>query len=420
MRATPHATGRFSARRARALIAVAVFTASAPAQEEPGSHVAIRPGLAEQRVSTIASGADALVAPVDPGETLRLDDLLLVTPVGGMTPLDAAALLAGRNLAAQAQALVETVDGQRFLATLTEESNDTALALRVEGKITARIPIERLASVRFAPDAGRELPPSAGGDPSADGAAVDDVVELANGDTLRGFLLEVSPDIVSIETAGDVLDIPTDRVRLVTLANPPAPPADRLVSTLDGLTIAARGIEVRRSGGKVELALDIAHSGSASSATLSIAARRFAGLWQATDAGRLVPLAGLARTGHAPLGGRRWAPPPVEVSTAVGGFADLAIAGPARTTWSVPYDAVRFAAGVRLVGGPWGDAELSLKADDETLFRADLSHQRPEASINTELPPGASTLALEITEGANGPVQDEIRLIRPRLLIRVR
>jgi len=75
---------------------------------------------------------------------------------------------------------------------------------------------------------------------------------------------------------------------------------------------------------------------------------------------------------------------------------------------------------VRLVGGPWGDAELSLKADDETLFRADLSHRRPEASINTELPPGASTLALEITEGANGPVQDEIRLIRPRLLIRDR
>ncbi len=64
---------------------------------------------------------------------------------------------------------------------------------------------------------------------------------------------------------------------------------------------------------------------------------------------------------------------------------------------------------------PWGDCELVIRGGDSELWRVRRNAERPTASIGVTV--RGSSMTVELTEGANGPIQDRVVLRRAMLLV---
>lgn len=418
--------------------------APAPAPASPitprGTHALIGLDLVERHVTPIAlSGQDLLIrgpslpwsSPDEdpPAQRIPLEDALLLTPLTGIPAADPSAILGPpAKPDGQPDAMVETDDGQRLWIELAPSPVDTpsgaAIAGTLPGGIDLVIPLERVRRVIFR--AGSIAPP--GQWPS------DDLLELANGDRLLGFIEAIGAEVVIDAASGPArgqATIPAHRVARATLATQPKPRAPSIVATIDGQTIAVRHAQPEADRLALILPGDLTYApgGASPEARLVIAPERLAGFARDSGSARLVALASLPAPSFQPGPGRRWSMPPAteRIDLAVAGFVDITLPGPMAATWDLPPGAARFAATLELRGGDLGDAEVAVftrvnAGPARRLFRQRLAVSgppgtHPSAPLNLPLPPGATTLTIALEEAQGGPVHDTLRLVRPRLLI---
>ena len=91
--------------------------------------------------------------------------------------------------------------------------------------------------------------------------------------------------------------------------------------------------------------------------------------------------------------------------------------GPLVVRYALPANCRRLAAEATLpeCDRVWGDYELIVRDDDEEVHRVRLNAEHPTDAINVPL--SGSELTIELTRGANGPIQDLLILSRAMLLI---
>ncbi|MFI4898465.1 MAG: hypothetical protein ACIARR_11640 [Phycisphaerales bacterium JB059] len=378
----------------------------------------------EVRVTAIDGGEVRWVDSAGRPRARSIRELLaVIDPEGGLLP-DGVRRQVIESLGAP---LVETTDGQRLLARLGETDTDEQIELTLVGGQRVRVSVEDIASVTspravfgatHAP--ARERP-------------IDDVVELANGDVVTGFVASLGAR-VAIEVDGRVQEIPLADVARVRLANPERTAEGTRVWLDDGSILGAGPIA---SAGDAMITFDLTLGRPLSTGSegdpetaVRVPLSRVAGVVFDAGSSGVRPLASMRPEAYAPTGDRRWTPAPItgDSAQAVLGAATIELPGPMRVRWALPEGARRLA-GVATLGetpGPWADCSVSvlLNAGGETieLARARLHPSQGDLAFNVELPDtlGGEDRSLEVRvdAGAYGPIQDRVLLERVLLLVR--
>lgn len=309
---------------------------------------------------------------------------------------------------------IELTDGQRFPGELTPtgaEEDTVAWSHPAFGDV--RFTLEQVARVVL----DRAVFEGMSGASEIEGdAPVEDVLLLANGDRLDGFILSLG-DPIEIETDGLVQSIPQDRVAAVRLANPASPLKGMVVWLDDGsvAVVASLDAEARRG-----VRLRLPSGADAETSLESLRAVAF-------SAGRLSPLASLDVVDQRPIDRRRLlspvgpAPDMPEGAPPALRAPDLLIPGPMIVRYQLPEGARRFGAVAEmpLDALPWGDCELIVEIDGREELRIRLNDRRTRREFSIAIDPalGAQTLSIRLLPGAHGPVNDRIILRRPLLLV---
>jgi hypothetical protein len=249
---------------------------------------------------------------------------------------------------------------------------------------------------------------------TADGA---DELLLANGDVLSGFILAIGPT-TSVETeAGNIVDLPIDRVAAALLANPSKPMSGTMIWLDDGSAFPAEALTATDSSG-IRLTLAGGESIEYDPQTLRAIAFEAAGI---------LPLSELKPEDQVALGGRVFVEPirtvrhPDDLAFSSGPILnalDIEMPGPMSVSWTLPSGVQRFAGTVALadVSGGWGDCEFSIAIDGERVFSTRLYKDQPIAAYNIEVQ-GALELSVTVDPGNFGPVRDRVVLHRPLLQV---
>lgn len=324
---------------------------------------------------------------------------------------------------------VRTVDGQRlvgFPARAVDAADPAADAKPDDGQTLLwlhnrlgilRLPVESISSIALRPSPA----------PIAGTAATSDLVVLANGDRLTGFVdsigesVAVSPPKGAAKPArAEPTRIPIGQIAEIHLSNPPEPGRGGMVWLNDGSIVAAEALDIDSATGR---ALLVGAGPGASGAKRqtggsgSFDVGEFRAL--AVDAARLTPLASVPIAEQRAWPGRSHFDPVIIAPTSptLGsplGADDLVLPGPMTVSWTLPAGASRLSGWLVLEerSWAWGDCEVTFTAappdgPERVLARARLNASTPVAPFNAELP-ARSRLTVSVDPGENGPVQDRV------------
>lgn len=302
------------------------------------------------------------------------------------------------------EGLLVLTDGQRLPGRARPGSTDG------EGVLTwqhpwfesLRIPAQRLAWARLTPNAP---------EPPAGDA---DVLLLTNGDRMEG-LIESFGDEITLDREGVSAAVPLTRVSAFRLLNPrrnPAPDTPRLwlrndtVVDVEGLRLAEDGYL------RFMLPLNSSAADEKNYRLAFVAGILF-------QSGALTPLGSM--TPHDVEGPRsRYliTPPRVSDAPAALDLKTVEYAGPMQARYTLPAGSMRFVAVARLRddAGAWADCEVVVRDDDREVFRARLSAATRSVAVNADL--SGAELSIEVTEGAHGPIQDQVIFEQPMIIRR--
>ncbi len=109
--------------------------------------------------------------------------------------------------------------------------------------------------------------------------------------------------------------------------------------------------------------------------------------------------------------------PEVREGRAALGLFEVEFRGPLAAHYVLPSGATYFGAEARLPepARPWGDCVLIIRDDGREVFSGRLNAETPTAAIGVRLT--GSMLTVEVTEGAGGPIQDHVVLVRSMILM---
>lgn len=292
--------------------------------------------------------------------------------------------------------VVELTDGQRFYGTLAQGASDESCVLNLDGD-SARavtVPLERIASLRL-----RDHPSQvASGGMASSGGKSQDVVALANGDALAGFVAALGPT-VKIETApasgatpAQVQEVALDRVIAMRLTNPAVLPKGQLVGYVDGRVILAQSFSVNEQQAALVCAIQPA---------LTLTEPIGAVAWILPESARWRSLDALAA---GPAG------------AVLGTPSGILLTEPGAFSWPVRTGEERFVGVLSLPPNcfDWGDFTLVIKvmqAGGREAARLRFDAETPTHAVNIELA-GASSIQFVIDPGASGPIQDRLMISR--------
>ena len=333
--------------------------------------------------------------------------------VGAVSPDGAARAIPLDELrdrfAAASGGSIETIDGMRFPGDPlpTQGATDEVSWMHPRFGIVS-FDLERLASL-VKPEAA-PLRLILEDDP------VEDVLHLANGDRLRGFIISLA-NPVEIETDAGTIQLPPDRVAAAVFSNPRKHLQGMIVWLDDGTVTGVQHL-ASDSGRRVRLTLPTGQD-----AIYEIEHLRAVGF----DSGRLVALSDLEPTLQEPIGPRmlaggiRRVQHPDDLltgSAATLDAFDIEMPGPMRVRYDLPRGARRFATTASLAdeSTPWGDCEIVVEIDDEEVFRRRIHRRDPVAPVNVVIEAGR-TLTITIDPGRFGPIKDRVILHRPLVLL---
>jgi hypothetical protein len=314
---------------------------------------------------------------------------------------------------------LELTDGQLLTGALAADRPAGAESVRWSHPVlgAVELKLDQVLRLRFAP--GADAPALAPLEPSLSA----DRVLLANGDRLEGFVEAVSPALV-VSVDDHKREIPLERVREITLANPAEPPRGPRVLLADGSVLSVREIHTGRMG-EVTLTPALLQSSEsaepAAGAPLALADVRA----YVFEAGALLPLAEVPIARQAPDPIRRWSPPAAPAGAAAAlGVRDIELPGAMSVEWDLPDRATRLATTLRLPRSAWnwGHCRVSVSVRSASgvsrLAESALSADAPELPLSAPLPAGTGrTLVVALEPGPYGPVQTRLTLERPLLLV---
>ena len=103
--------------------------------------------------------------------------------------------------------------------------------------------------------------------------------------------------------------------------------------------------------------------------------------------------------------------------SAVLGLSPIEVSGPISCSWPIPSGASRFRTRILLPASmqAWGNLGLLVSVDGVVLEQSHLSASNPTTLV--DIPVSGRNLTIELTEGANGPVQDTVVLEYPMFLV---
>lgn len=249
----------------------------------------------------------------------------------------------------------------------------------------------------------------------------EDVVALANGDRISGFVLEIGTVLEMERSDGTLISFPTDRVSGVWLANPLEEREGAWAFTDLGLALPmgrVMGSSSEHWTGTVQ---------NAAGEPVRIAHGELSALVLAAE--RLVPLASLvvesAEVGSAVDGGElaeglvARVRHPLEAGLPIGsafGVDDLLLRRAMVCRWSLPEGSERFVATARLPDprNPWSEADLVVEVDGVERSRFALTPEQPSAAVNVEAV--GRELTVRVEPGRFGAVQNAVLLHRPMVI----
>jgi len=296
-------------------------------------------------------------------------------------------------------------DGQRLPGTVASGASPGGDCLAWVHPWLGRIdvPLDDIRAVVLQP--GRPAPQPAG----------EDVILLANGDRLEGIITGAG-DAITIEIgagqAARTITVPLDRIAAAAMITPPKPAAGRRVFFRDGTVLGMRRFDVGADGYvRLTSALTPAGAQPVQVVLSEITAVVF-------DPERVIPLGRLAPTRIESSAPRYVLPRPRTVGEdAPLGPAEIEYRGPLVVRYGLPAGCRRFAAEAILPRSAraWGNFELIVRIGDEEVYRRRLNAEHPTDTIN--VPIAGRELIIELTQGANGPIQDRLILRRALLLV---
>lgn len=254
-----------------------------------------------------------------------------------------------------------------------------------------------------------------------------DLVVLANGDRIEGFVATVGGSNIEIQTehADATIMLRADRVVGLYLNNPARPngPTGHLVYLKDGSAVLASELEI--ADGQLlletpvsqwpEPGLETKPRAQPDKDVRQIALEQVKRIDLASEAGRLVEVIEL--DGQVIAGGEVFTlpMPPQVLSNGVLLHAPVALA------YELPERTAQFAATAELSidsedpdrSFQWADFQLIIRVDDRVLLRRRITGQDPRVSIR--VPVHGRKLTIELDPGANGPVMDRL-LLRDAIL----
>ncbi|MFN0133085.1 MAG: hypothetical protein ACKVW3_11250 [Phycisphaerales bacterium] len=316
--------------------------------------------------------------------------------------------------------LLELVDGERFAGALSLEGSGERLGWTHPAIGTMSYDLEDVLRVRLleAEASERPMPPVPGGA---------DVVTLANGDRLEGYVEAVARE-VRLQAGTTVRRVAVELVREVSLANETKRGAERQYWLRDGSVVSPRDVRTTRAG---ELILSVGRTepteNPAGEAGGELPPLQLDDLIGATFDGAMVPIARLAASQRS-VSERAWSGPVrvIEGETALLGLAAIEIPGPMEVEWVLPAGATRVAFEAELPRPcwTWGDLEVVVlsagggsNAEGTELARRRLHADQPRARVNVPLVRGAKRLRVRVEAGVSGAVQDRVVLHRGAVLV---
>lgn len=317
------------------------------------------------------------------------------------------ALIGTRPYPTGDEQVVVLADGQRLVGkpNTSAEGDSDALSWRHPWLGKIEVPLDTIAAVRFL--RGAELPES----------GESDVVVLTNGDRLEGFIVglgaTIALEIESVDENGRpsprVVEIPMERVSSVALVAPPIEGRDRRVWFDEGTVVDARSFRVTDDGA---VRFTTTWTNDETKVSLShLAAIHL-------DRAAMVPLNRCTRLSVEGTTPRYIVPSPADLEpSAPLGLGALELRGPLVVRYAIPEGARRFAAEASLpeTARTWGDFEVVIRVDDVEIYREHFDRDTPESRINVPL--DGAELAIELTPGKHGPIQDRLHLVRAMVLL---
>jgi hypothetical protein len=343
---------------------------------------------------------------------LTAESLTVRTTRGSLETISRSDCLGFLNLAAMSQPRATSVyaplgvlvltDGQRLPGSPMVGPGDTEGALQWRHRLLSRVqvPLDMIAWAGFR----TTVPPPQGGEA--------DAVFLTNGDRVEGFITEVD-DPLLIEQDGGRTRIELDRIESIRLVAPPAKPLQGATRVWfdDGSVIDVLSLTLHDDGMFHFLPrLTESAEGDIAMQPTRVLAVLF-------DIDAVAPLASCpVMDVEGPV--TRYLVPEPEVSEAelALGLRDVTLRGPLVVRYALPAGASRFIGEAELAGDAdeWSDCELVISTGDREVRRERLSRDRPRIRFDISIEGGE--LALEVTEGANGPIGDHI-VIRSGMIV---
>ncbi len=344
--------------------------------------------------------------------------------------------------------VIELVDGQRLTGSLAspeekEEAgapgSDQSLRWNHPRLGVQEIPLERVRSLRLPAAATPGVRPAVADLESLSGVPDSDIVLLANGDRLTGFVDQIGgpsgeitvtpPPAPSVKP--QPVRVPLKQTAYVVLANAAIRPTGIMLWLGDGSVVATDRLAFDAAAGRVTLAARAPSPAPtpppgppSPGASLDLNDLRAIAL----DSSRLTALSSLGIAGFAPTGDRRIAEPPLVLPVAAGepsplGADDIVLPGPMSVEWKLPARASRLAGWITLEPSAWawGDCTVTIALIEpgrdepsEPLARRSVSAAQPIMPVNVELPGlrEAARLRVTVDAGDSGPIQDRVRLRR--------
>jgi hypothetical protein len=238
--------------------------------------------------------------------------------------------------------------------------------------------------------------------------SADDIITLANGDKMAGFVDSLTPEALILQINGQSIPLTWDRVGAVQLANPPQKEAGVWLRLADQTQIRVERLAMNRKTAtgrafgdlKVEIPAD------------AIASIDF------NENFRLVPLSELSYEIESGASVFAVDTPP-HASTNAAGQTVVHLHAPIAVRYEVPRGATRFAARAWLDKQDlqWAHLILAVADGQGEHTRQTLGPDQPETQLN--IPLRDRDLLIQLEEGLNGPIRDRLRLSNAAVLVPV-
>ena len=308
--------------------------------------------------------------------------------------------------------MVALTDGERLGGTLVaSEGKGEEFLYEISGLGTVKVPLTMVSELATWADTGEEA-----------ARGKDDVVLLANGDKLTGFVANIRGGEnagIALEAGGKTQELELSRIGRVVFANELEPTAGSKMYLSSGAVVKVKSLRALPAaggyGGVEYTATLMGADGKAIDGSTSLQ-------WVAAyvrEASGLVGLASLRMPKVTAGPGRRWTPGVTVLPALVRpvGMADIELPGPVAAEWELPAGARRFSADVELpaAGREWGECSVVVDAGGKELARVKLDGEHPSGTINVEVT--GVKLRVSVVEGSRGPVENRVVLRGALLLV---